>query len=378
MAENNRKKILHILPRLSVGGIEKGVVDVSVKLQKEQNYHFDFFVEEEVDSFLTQKAVQSGANIFAIGRFKNLPRFFWRLARHLKKEGPYDVVHSHCFLFSGVVVFFSFLFGVPYRISQVHSAARSKKNDLFSVFYCFLLKFFMRLFSSRMLAVSDAAAQVVYEGEGRLRKRKLIIQPMGVNVGRFVAAAVNEGLSTDVGGADVDEPTMVHLGRFSEEKNHKFMIDLFAEAHKQGVVKRLVFVGDGALLDAIKADVDERGLAHAVYFLGNRADVPQILSSFSSGVFIFPSLFEGFGLAAFEAQLAGLPVLASNNVPEAALLHPQLFERLSLDGPMQDWINKIDHLLRQEAVTPEERLSLAHKHPASLDMTAAMWARIYN
>src|SRR5699024_1966328 len=84
-----------------------------------------------------------------------------------------------------------------------------------------------------------------------------------------------------------------HVGRFSEQKNHKFLINVFAAVKKERSNAHLILIGIGDLEGEIKEQVYELGLQDSVSFLGNRGDIPELMSIMD--VFVFPSLYEGFG-----------------------------------------------------------------------------------
>jgi glycosyltransferase EpsF len=106
-----------------------------------------------------------------------------------------------------------------------------------------------------------------------------------------------------------DAPIIVHVGRFAEQKNHFGLIEIFELLLQRVPEAKLLLIGGGALRKAVESVVHERRLSNAVTFLGYRDDVPAILSR--SDVFLFPSWFEGLGVAALEASAAALPVVAS-------------------------------------------------------------------
>lgn len=111
-----------------------------------------------------------------------------------------------------------------------------------------------------------------------------------------------------------------HIGRFSKQKNHDFLIDVFNVVHKKEPRSILLLIGDGELKKSVLKRVQELKLSKAVLFLGKRSDVPQLLQAMDC--FVLPSLFEGLGIVAIEAQAAGLPCVLSNNIPHEAKVIP--------------------------------------------------------
>ena len=125
-----------------------------------------------------------------------------------------------------------------------------------------------------------------------------------------------------------------HVGHLSPEKNHVFLLQIFSKIIEQIPSAKLVLVGNGCLENKLKKIVTERNLSNDVLFLGPRNDVPDLLQVFD--LFILPSLFEGLGIVAIEAQAAGLPCLLADTLPQEAFICN--YKSLSLDEP-DEWIS---------------------------------------
>ena len=109
-----------------------------------------------------------------------------------------------------------------------------------------------------------------------------------------------------------------HVGRLAYQKNHTFLLDAFARLHQREPRARLVLVGEGPNLLALEAKAVELGVENEVLFLGQRDDVPRLLQAFD--LVAMPSHFEGLGMAAVEAQAAGLPCILSDAFPKTAAI----------------------------------------------------------
>lgn len=107
-----------------------------------------------------------------------------------------------------------------------------------------------------------------------------------------------------------------HVGRFSPEKNHLFLLEVFAGYLRSDPAARLLLVGDGAMQEQIRQRAEALGLGEKVIFAGRTDRVERYYAAMD--VFAMPSVFEGFGLAAAEAQANGLPCVLSDRVPELA------------------------------------------------------------
>ena len=131
-----------------------------------------------------------------------------------------------------------------------------------------------------------------------------------------------------------------HVGRFLWAKNHPFVVKVAVALFQREPRACLLLIGDGPLQPEIEALVRTSGIADRVIFAGARADVPRLLKG-AMDAFVFPSHFEGLGLAAVEAQAAGLPCVIATTIPEEIDVVPELIYRLPLDAPAELWAERI-------------------------------------
>jgi glycosyltransferase involved in cell wall biosynthesis len=130
-----------------------------------------------------------------------------------------------------------------------------------------------------------------------------------------------------------------HVGRFDVQKNHRFLVEIFGSLAARLPTARLVLVGDGPLRPQIEQLVRAKGLENHVFFLGVRSDVPEIMGCLD--VFLFPSQYEGLGIVLIEAQMAGVPCVVSNVIPDEADLELGLFDRVNLESLLELWVESI-------------------------------------
>lgn len=107
-----------------------------------------------------------------------------------------------------------------------------------------------------------------------------------------------------------------HVGRFNQQKNHEFLLEVFCALRKKKPEARLVLVGQGELEEQIHQKARALGIEQYVVFTGVRNDVPQLMSAFD--VFAFPSLYEGMPNTVIEAQATGLPCVISDTITKEA------------------------------------------------------------
>lgn len=132
--------------------------------------------------------------------------------------------------------------------------------------------------------------------------------------------------------AQPDEKVICHISNFRPAKNPLAVVEIFAQVNEQ-VPSRLVLVGAGPELDRVRHRSRELGVHSRVRFIGEQADVTELLSA--ADLFLLPSHLESFGLAALEAMACGVPVIATRvgGLPE--LLGPMVDECLFAPGDVQ-------------------------------------------
>lgn len=143
-----------------------------------------------------------------------------------------------------------------------------------------------------------------------------------------------------------------HVGRFVDVKNHIFILEVFNKVHNERPETMLLLIGDGEQLEQFKERVKAVGLEKSVLILSNRPDIPQLLKAMD--VFLFPSTYEGLGIALIEAQAAGIRCVVSKNVPKEAFIS-DLVIPLDLSESIDYW---------SDAVLDEQRRS---SYPNRLD-----------
>ena len=161
-----------------------------------------------------------------------------------------------------------------------------------------------------VLAVSNALKEEIINTKIPNIRKKVRLHWNAVDIDKFKTTKENESKFkkelVQEFNIDADKPIILFVGNIIKRKN----VDLLLEAKKQmGTKANLVIVGDGPLLEQLKAKVEKEHLDN-VYFTGSRNDVEDIIPS--CDILVLPSLSESFGLVLIEALACGKPVIGSN------------------------------------------------------------------
>lgn len=227
-------------------------------------------------------------------------------------------------------------YGIPVRIAHAHNTGfqtRSSAERLLGT----CLKAPLRHYANVYLACSDRAGEWMF-GSRQMKDGQVAVLPNGIPLREF---AFNQETRRQVRAEwQVGEGALVvgHVGRFTAQKNHDLLLDIFAELHRVNPNSILVLAGVGEFQDASCQKARELGLEGAVRFLGFRPDVARLLQGMD--VFVMPSLYEGFPVTGVEAQATGLPCVFSDTITrEAKIL--EAVEYVSLDAPLGKWADAI-------------------------------------
>lgn len=190
-----------------------------------------------------------------------------------------------------------------------------------------VLKHPMKWFSDELVSCSEASGKWLYG------KSRHTVLNNAINIERF---AFNEAVRNECRnefGVD-GEVLFGHIGHFTEQKNHGFLIDIFAEIHKKNANTKLLLVSIGPKMDEIRKKVSELGLDDSVIFAGQRSDVDRIYQALD--LFIMPSKWEGLPVVMLEAQAAALPLVVSDVITRDAECTDRV-TYLSLEDSSENW-----------------------------------------
>lgn len=341
MSIDNTKmlRILHVTECLSAAGIESFIMNNYRKMDLNK-VQFDFLVLRNEKEFYEDEVQKLGGKKYYICRKdKNT------LIRILKesvdlyyflKNNPYKIVHIHYTTpLRAPYLFAAKKAGAIVRIYHSHSAEVSGKNILKILIYKFMRKRIYK-WATDCFACSEAAALWMFPKK-LCDNGKVQIIHNGIDIDKYkytneYRLEIRNKLMLN------DKFVVVHTGRFIEQKNQLFVVDVFSEIKKKDDSAVLLLLGDGALKSQVKEKVKNMGLDDSVFFLGIRNDVNKILSA--SDCYIMPSLYEGLPVAAVEAQCSSLPCVFSKNITqEIKLIDKVIF--LSLDDSYKTWANAV-------------------------------------
>ena len=327
-------RVCQVLHGIVGGGSEQVVLNYCSRMR---DIHVDLLYQYEPNPQILERFNEAGINCIQIPDKVHHPlKHLWTMFRIFRK-GKYDVVHSHLDWFmNSYVCFLAMLAGIKKRIAHHHQAYHPTSPLL--KLLCVLFRIPSKIFATHWLACGEAAA-INGWGRSAVKKDKVTILPNAIDPERF---KFNEFARREIRakyGIAEDDFVVGHVGRFYPQKNHEFLIDVFAELHKQRANSKLLLLGDGPLQEHIEQKVETLGLTESVIFAGLQKDPAPFYSAMD--VFAFPSLWEGLGIVLLEAQYNGLPCIVSSVVPEEVNISNKILYK---QNNIILWCNNIPNL----------------------------------
>lgn len=343
------KRVLHIIPDFPSGGAEMVVLTYLRKLKDDKECETMAVSLSANQGRLYEKmAADEGLLIEYLGQdihdssLMARIRQIRQLRKYIKGKHP-NVVHIHlsilwivCLAITGLRIN-----GVFHTLHSDPSKTSVGKN-LYIDRFCYSFYKVKPLCLNREMA--DVANRI-------FRRTDAQVLTNGIDLDKY--KDLHRSQYRAMYGIPDDAFVLGHVGRFNKVKNHKLIVNVFAELYKQKKDAYLVLVGEGELLQDVIAQAKELRCLGRIVFTGARNDVPELMGMMD--VFIFPSLYEGLGIVLIEAQAAGLRCVISKTIPHEAVVRPDTNE-IGLNDEPQKWVNAIlgnDH----NYVVPKKKLA---------------------
>ena len=340
-------EVLHILPDMQCGGVGGWLTSILQHSDHKYVNHHILYLRHEAVPYYAKEIEQSGTKIFRLScNHHNVLKIQGAFQKVIEKSNPFAAIHSHCSWYNGIVMKIAAKIGIPIRISHIHGnvnfIAPNRKSVLRSI-YIERMKCLIDKYATHGIACSDDAGKAFW-GASWGKDPRWTTMFCGIDFTPFAANFDKKQIRKELG---IPEDAFVigHVGRFAEEKNHTFIIDVMDELLRLESKSILLLIGDGALQEGIRQKVRYLGLESRVIFAGVRSDIPRLLKG-AMDCFLFPSLHEGMGLAGIEAQAAGIPCVLSDHIPLATEgnVVPNLIHPISLNVPAINWAKQIYNL----------------------------------
>lgn len=329
------KRVLHVVSAMNRGGTETLLMNLYRSIDRNK-LQFDFVSHQKERCDYDNEIEEMGGRVYRIPSLGQCgPVKYIRQLIKILRTDSYIAIHSHTDVQAGFPALAGQLAGIKYRICHAHTCQWASANGYSSKF---LFKSFQKLIhfsATEYCACSDGAACFLF-GRKNLTKNRVKIMNNAIPIESFINPnlIIATQLKQDLNIKE-HHKIICHIGNFSEVKNQQFILKVLKQLKNKGNNYIALFIGDGPLKSKIEKEAQTLGLIEHTRFLGVRNDVPLIL--YLADVFLFPSKYEGFGMAVVEAQCVGIPCVVSDAVPRSTDMGLNLITYKNLDDGPEVW-----------------------------------------
>lgn len=336
------KRLLCIVSAMNTGGAETFLMKLYRKLDKTK-YQMDFCVNDLKKGFYDDEIRSMGGRVYVIPCKSESIRLFRDGLSGIIKQNHYQYVLR---ITSNAMGFYDLKIAKDSGAKRciARSSNSSDGEGLKSKLAHGMGRILYEKSVDVKIAPSDLAAKYTF-GNREYEKGHVKILHNAIDLEYFRFSEKSRDDIRKELHVPKDAFVVGHIGRFSKQKNHTFLLDIFAHIAKKRSDAVLVLVGEGELKEQIKGKVKNLGLESQVIFTGVRSDVPMLLSSFD--IFLFPSLYEGMPNTVIEAQATGLPCVIADTITKEANI-TGLVHYVPLGESPKQWTKKVLDCVSQE------------------------------
>ncbi len=290
---------------LNRGGAETWLLNIAKNIDRER-FQIDILVDSEKAEAYTQDFQELGCRVLPCLGYRRPYQYFSNFKTIYAEHGPYDILHSHVHYYTGVVLTIGHHLKIPVRIAHVHPAEDLKPPTWKRAIYRNLMFALLRRSATHLLTPSQTSLDAaIAQTRCQMPCRRIIYN--GIDLTAFARNCNRDEVRCRLG-LPTGIPLVTYVARFAAHKNHRQILRIAERLNAGGAVAHFAFAGShGSELSRIREATSQR---RDISMLVGLEDITELLMA--SDVFVFPSLEEGFGIVALEAQAAGLPVIASN------------------------------------------------------------------
>ena len=318
-----------------VGGIETFLMNMYNNMDL-SNLQIDFLVPGTLEEKYKKKIESRNGRVYEVEKIKKHPIRAIKQLKKLYKDNNYDVIHMN------LCNAFFFIYALPAVwnnkdikiIGHSHNGGDSKK------FLHLISKPILSHYCTNFIACSDVAARWLFNKKKTDEKGVLFVNN-AIDTEKFVYNIKLRESIREKYKILPNEFIIGHVGRFEEQKNHSFLVEIFKQISQERENVKLLLVGTGSLEEKIKKQVKNLNLENKVIFTGVCTNINEIYQAMD--VFILPSIFEGLPVSGIEAQASGLKCLLSDTITKEVEITNNI-KFLPIENK-DIWVREIENLI---------------------------------
>lgn len=374
MVEKHINRVLHIVSAMDRGGAETLLMNVYRNLDRSK-LQFDFIVHRNDQGDYDNEIRKLGGRIYNVPSLGIAgPISYVKKLSGIMSSNSYIAVHSHTDYQSGFPALAAKVAGIPHRICHSHSNNWPMNESIKKKIVLKVLQSIIKFSATQYCSCSQEAGAFLF-GQNAVDNKQVTILKNGIDLDQYLNETITKTSVVRELGLDQDARIIGHVGKFSKSKNQAFILQVLKQVVKKDKRYVALLVGDGPLKEKIEHEAENLGLSKHVRFLGVRSDVPRLMKAFD--VFLFPSIFEGFGIVTVEAQISGTPCIMSDCVPISTDMGLGLVRYLSLEEHPDKWAEEVEKAFHIKKPERDILVRALSEKGFSIQQNIEEWMKLY-
>ena len=333
-------RILHVLTAMNLAGTETLLMNLYRNMDRDK-IQFDFAVTATKKCAYDDEITSLGGRIihYPLYRGMNHKTYVKWWNEFFQQHKEYHIVHGHIGSTAAIYLSVAKKYGC-FTIAHSHSTYGA--IDIHQILYR-MYSYPTRYIAEFFMGCSKDALVSRY-GHSVLNGANHFILNNGIDAKKYIySKEVRAAVRNELG---IKKSTILlgTVGRLTPPKNPEFMIRLIKAMNEQALDWQFLWVGKGEKEKEIKEHLQQELAEKRVIMVGARPDVNRLLQAMD--IFLFPSLWEGLGIAGVEAQAADLPTLCSEVLPKELKVTDRC-EFLPVND-LKSWMDRILNLVEQD------------------------------
>ena len=304
MEENQKIKIAIASKDLAKNGISSVIINYAEKINHEK-FELTIFAGETIDENNRKILEEKGINVIKLPSKDNKYNYYKQLYKKMNKN-YFDILHVHGNSTAmSIELFIGILKKIKIRIAHCHNSKKEK-----SIIKKLIYPIFNNLYTNAF-ACGELAGKTLFAN------RDFFIMRNGINTIKY---QYNEQVRNETRkNLNISNKIVLgHIGRFNDQKNHKFIIDVFEELAKENDNYVLLLIGNGPNYENIKERIKNSKYKDKFILYGETNEPEKMYLAMD--IIIFPSLYEGLPLTLVEAQISGLKCIISDTITDEVII----------------------------------------------------------
>ena len=343
-----RLKILHIIPNLRKGGAERIVLDICNELNKHQSIevHIVTFCKENEYQFLTNGISWEVIPSKVVPSITKKAIIDTALLQEKVDFFQPDIIHTH--LYESEIVLSQVDIGNAKRFSHFHDNMIQLDNSLLfnvslknKITNFYERNLFIKTINSstnNFICISNDSYSYAKKVLPKKSHTDIHLLINAIDVSRFTNNRIRQGVKQKI--------RLVNIGSFVKKKNQMFLVDVANELNNKNVNFEILFLGDGPLIQDVKAYAENLNLNKRIVFKGKVEKVEDYLDD--SDLYLHSATYEPLGLVLLEAMAAGLPVITLDGKGNRDLIEEGKNGYMIYDQDPEKFAQKIIYLIENK------------------------------